>query len=367
MPKLLRFINKFTLNFIGKNLTQKYTPKLAVLIDADNAYSAALEDIITEIATIGEATVKRIYGDFTTTHSAQWKKVLNTYSIKPIQQFAYTTGKNATDSMLIIDAMDLLYTKRFDGFCLVSSDSDFTSLALRIREEGLFVAGFGKQSTPESFRNACHRFISIESLVSQKAIISADVVKSEVATPATTLADPTPKPSSPPTQLTQSPVTKQPPLLRVSQPEGAPTTQTKLEAVPASTSQTQNKQQLMPVTPTATPVASTAPKPVVNQSVDGAHQVRPNPPIQNTAKLQAHLRKIIFEALAKAETDSEGWASLSAVGSILKHIEQGFEPSLYGAKNLSTLIRQIPEIKIDERSPDGSAGKAIYVRRKQNT
>jgi hypothetical protein len=140
------------------------TLKLAVLIDADNAQATIIEGLLAEIATFGEATVKRIYGDFTAPASAQWKKVLQTYAIKPMQQFAYTTGKNATDSTLIIDAMDLLYTRRFDGFCLVSSDSDFTGLALRIREEGLTVLGFGEQKTPESFRNACHKFIFTEVL-----------------------------------------------------------------------------------------------------------------------------------------------------------------------------------------------------------
>lgn len=140
------------------------TLRLAVLIDADNAQAAVIEGLLAEIARFGEATVKRIYGDFTSPSSAQWKKVLNKYAIKPVQQFAYTTGKNATDSTLIIDAMDLLYTRRFDGFCLVSSDSDFTGLALRIREEGLTVLGFGEQKTPEAFRNACHKFLFTEVL-----------------------------------------------------------------------------------------------------------------------------------------------------------------------------------------------------------
>lgn len=138
--------------------------RLAVLIDADNAQAAVIEGLLAEIARFGEATVKRIYGDFTSSNSAGWKKVLNRHAIKPVQQFAYTTGKNATDSTLIIDAMDLLYTRRFDGFCLVSSDSDFTGLALRIREEGLMVFGFGEKKTPEAFRHACHRFVFTEVL-----------------------------------------------------------------------------------------------------------------------------------------------------------------------------------------------------------
>jgi hypothetical protein len=153
-----------TPKIVAKIESEEPTRRLAVLIDADNAQAGIIEGLLEEIACFGEATVKRIYGDFTSPTSSQWKKVLNKYAIKPVQQFAYTTGKNATDSTLIIDAMDLLYTRRFDGFCLVSSDSDFTGLALRIREEGLMVFGFGENKTPEAFRNACHKFIFTEVL-----------------------------------------------------------------------------------------------------------------------------------------------------------------------------------------------------------
>lgn len=149
---------------IAKIESEEPANRLAVLIDADNAQAAVIEGLLAEIARFGEATVKRIYGDFTSPNSSSWKKVLQKYSIKPVQQFAYTTGKNATDSTLIIDAMDLLYTRKFDGFCLVTSDSDFTGLAVRIREEGLRVFGFGEQKTPEAFRNACHKFIFTEVL-----------------------------------------------------------------------------------------------------------------------------------------------------------------------------------------------------------
>ncbi|MEM9906701.1 MAG: NYN domain-containing protein [Cyanobacteria bacterium P01_D01_bin.44] len=149
---------------IAKIESEEPTLRLAVLIDADNAQAAVIEGLLAEVARFGEATVKRIYGDFTTQASSSWKKVLQKYAIKPVQQFAYTTGKNATDSMLIIDAMDLLYTRKFDGFCLVSSDSDFTGLAMRLREEGLTVLGFGEQKTPEAFKNACHKFIFTEVL-----------------------------------------------------------------------------------------------------------------------------------------------------------------------------------------------------------
>ena len=149
---------------IAKIESEEPTLRLAVLIDADNAQAAVIEGLLAEIARFGEASVKRIYGDFTSSNSASWKNVLQKYAIKPVQQFAYSTGKNATDSMLIIDAMDLLYTRKFDGFCLVTSDSDFTGLATRIREEGLSVLGFGEQKTPDAFRNACHKFILTEVL-----------------------------------------------------------------------------------------------------------------------------------------------------------------------------------------------------------
>lgn len=147
-----------------KTESEESSLRLAVLIDADNAQAAVIEGLLAEIARFGEATVKRIYGDFTSPASTSWKRVLQKYAIKPVQQFAYTTGKNATDSTLIIDAMDLLYTRKFDGFCLITSDSDFTGLAMRLREEGLMVFGFGEQKTPEAFKNACHKFIFTEVL-----------------------------------------------------------------------------------------------------------------------------------------------------------------------------------------------------------
>lgn len=150
--------------FVAKIESEDPTLRLAVLIDADNAQATVIEGLLAEIAKFGEATVKRIYGDFTAPTSASWKKVLQKHAIKPVQQFAYTTGKNATDSTLIIDAMDLLYTRKFDGFCLVTSDSDFTGLAMRLREEGLTVLGFGEQKTPDAFKNACHKFIFTEVL-----------------------------------------------------------------------------------------------------------------------------------------------------------------------------------------------------------
>ena len=138
--------------------------RLAVLIDADNAQPSVIEGLLAEVAKLGVASVKRIYGDWTSTGTTQWKQSLLRYSITPVQQFAYTKGKNATDASLIIDAMDLMHTHRFSGFCLVSSDSDFTALARRLREEGLVVYGFGERKTPDAFVAACDKFIYTEVL-----------------------------------------------------------------------------------------------------------------------------------------------------------------------------------------------------------
>ncbi len=149
--------------------------RFALLIDADNAQAKAIDAILTEAARYGDVTSRRCYGDWTSPQSKSWKEVLNKHAIQPMQQFAYTVGKNATDSALIIDAMDLLYTSKFDGFFLVSSDSDFTKLATRLREAGLEVIGIGRRSTPEAFRAACNKFIFTETIMEDE--ISADEIK----------------------------------------------------------------------------------------------------------------------------------------------------------------------------------------------
>jgi len=149
--------------------------RFALLIDADNAQAKAIDAILTEAARYGDVTSRRCYGDWTNTQLGQWKSVLNKHAIQPMQQFAYTSGKNATDSALIIDAMDLLYTGKFNGFFLVSSDSDFTKLATRLREAGLEVIGIGRRLTPEAFRAACNTFIFTETIMDDES--SSDEVK----------------------------------------------------------------------------------------------------------------------------------------------------------------------------------------------
>ncbi|WP_417887875.1 NYN domain-containing protein [Zunongwangia sp.] len=141
---------------------------LAVLIDGDNIPSAYVKEMMEELAKFGNPTIKRIYGDWTNPHLAKWKSVLLENAITPIQQYGYTQGKNATDSAMIIDAMDILYSNKVDGFCLVSSDSDFTRLATRLREAGKNVIGIGEKKTPDPFIVACDRFIYLEILKNKK-------------------------------------------------------------------------------------------------------------------------------------------------------------------------------------------------------
>ena len=192
-------------------------PRLAVLIDADNAQPAVIEGLLAETAKYGVASVKRIYGDFTSTRMTQWKQALLKHSINPVQQFAYTSGKNATDSSLIIDAMDLMYTRRFDGVCLVSSDSDFTRLAQRLREEGLTVYGFGERKTPDAFVQACDKFIYVEVLRSE---VPAPLAPPSPQKPAKKVAKPAAKKPAAQAEPTAAPVVE--PVVELGKHESLP-------------------------------------------------------------------------------------------------------------------------------------------------
>ncbi len=171
-----------------------------MLIDGDNAQPSLLGEMLAEASKYGLVTVRRIYGDWTTPNMGGWKDALNIHAIQPIQQFRYSVGKNATDSALIIDAMDILYTMRVDGFCLVSSDSDYTRLATRIRENRLFVVGIGKKLTPRAFVNACDVFVYEENLPKPLSASAHEVSSSSKAAPP---SSPKPAPSSSPKQRTK--------------------------------------------------------------------------------------------------------------------------------------------------------------------
>ncbi len=287
-------------------------PRLAVLIDADNTQPSVVEGLLAEVAKYGVASVKRIYGDFTSTRLTQWKSALLKHSISPVQQFAYTSGKNATDSSLIIDAMDLMYTRRFDGFCLVSSDSDFTRLAQRLREEGLMVYGFGEAKTPDAFVRACDKFIYNDVLRAQG-----------VPAPAGNGA-------AAPAKKTAKKGAKKPATLPASSSAAASAASASPAAVSLSTPSA------APATPATSAARTAAPRPL---------------PLDL-------LRQAIEDA-----SDDEGWAGLGAVGSYINKIQPQFDARLYGHKKLSDLLKQHPKhFLVEERGQPGGAQKAFYVR-----
>jgi uncharacterized LabA/DUF88 family protein len=254
------------LPFSSQQSLVKEQSKLAVLIDADNAQSVIIEGLLDEVAKYGVASIKRIYGDWTSTRLRSWKDKLLAYAIQPIQQFSYTTGKNATDSAMIIDAMDLLYSEKLDGFCVVSSDSDFTRLAARLRESGKTVYGFGEKKTPRAFVAACDKFIFTEILTDIQQEESDDDVKSE-------------------------------------------------------------------------PVA----KP------------------RKDFKVDRKLLKLLRDAVDDV-ADESGWAYLGSVGQKINNRSSEFDPRNYGFKKLGDLFRAIPQFEIDERQPENSPGRQVYIR-----
>lgn len=251
--------------------------KLAVLIDADNSSINSIQSVLEEIAKYGIASVKRVYGDWSNESLKNWRDILLPHAITPVQQFAYTKGKDATDMILIIDAMDLLYSGALDGFCIVSSDSDFTPLASRIRESGLMVYGFGKNKTPEAFRKACDKFIYIENLLLQPDIeIKSNGVKD---------------------------------LIKSEPPEKEPIN---------------NELILKQQTP--------------NSALkDETLQILEIKPVQQLDRATLNL---IYKAV-KDSSDDEGWANLAVVGQYMTAIKPDFDSRNYGRAKLSGLIKTL--------------------------
>ncbi|KFN48734.1 NYN domain-containing protein [Arenimonas composti] len=304
--------------------------RLAVLIDADNAQPAVIDGLLAEVARYGVASVKRIYGDFTSQRLQGWKSVLLDHSIQPMQQFAYTSGKNATDSSLIIDAMDLMYTRRFDGFCLVSSDSDFTRLAQRLREEGLKVYGFGERKTPDAFVQACDKFIYTEVLRPRAASGAAAKPKGDGGRPEPAKQD----------------------ARAEAKPAGKPAKASKAAKKPAQKTQPQGG----PVKPGSVgDIAAAAAKPAAlsEQTVLDAPSPEPSAPLP--------IPRALLEQAIDECGDDQGWAHLGAVGSYLNKLRPDFDTRLYGHRKLSDLIRARPDwFEVQERG-DGQ-NKSLHVR-----
>ena len=292
--------------------------RLAVLIDADNASRTAMRDVMAEIAVYGTPTVKRIYGDWTTPNMASWKPILLENAITPIQQYSYTTGKNATDSAMIIDAMDILYTGSCDGFVLVSSDSDFTRLATRLREAGKKVIGMGEKKTPNPFIVACDKFIYIE-VIRAEAKAALATAEQEATAQAAESASASGKTEPAPAKA-----------------EGA-----------KSGKKSRKK--------TAEPAAAPAPEP------EPEPQPAPEPAQKKVPKEVVHLIADAMDMIA----DEDGYAFMGELGNLLIRQQPDFDPRNYGFSKLTQLIKRIDRFEVDVRQTSNPHTKHIYLRDKK--
>lgn len=279
--------------------------RLAVLIDADNIPYSHVKEMMEEIAKYGTPTFKRIYADWTKPTVSGWKNVLLENAITPIQQYSYTSGKNATDSAMIIDAMDILYTGRVDGFCIVSSDSDFTRIALRLREAGMKVFGIGEKKTPVPFIAACDKFIYIEIL---KTPIKAKKLAAVSAAPA---------PAKP-------------------------------KAKPRGKEKQKDKEQK------ELPVVVEQPKPVQPPAITDNESIIP---------IDGKVIRLIADSINDL-ADEDGWTFLGNLGTLLLKKQPDFDSRNYGYGKLIRLIKSIDAFEVDERKTGKSNVVHAYVRTK---
>ncbi len=286
--------------------------RLAVLIDADNVPYSNVKGMMEEIAKYGTPTTKRIYADWTRPNATGWKNVLAEHAITPVQQYAYTYGKNSSDSALIIDAMDLLYSDKLDGFCIVSSDSDFTRLAVRLRESGMKVIGIGEKKTPSAFIAACDRFIFIEVLEGyQKS--QKNKTESRARKPASKKATEAAEPKSVPVQG-----------LSIPEPVGAE-------------------------------IEDKAKQKATQKATERAPQKALNTIDLKTIEL--------IESTIEALGDDDGWAFLGDVGSLISRKKPEFDPRNYGFAKLTPMLKSMNDIlEIDERESDKKGIKHVFVR-----
>lgn len=279
--------------------------RLAVLIDADNAQADLIEPLLKEVTKYGVASVKRIYGDWTQARLGGWKKKLVEHAIQPMQQFGYTTGKNSTDSALIIDAMDLLYTEKFDGFCLVSSDSDFTRLATRLREAGLTVYGFGEKKTPRAFIGACDKFIYVENLRPEPSARPGDKKPAKAA--------------------------------------AAPAVEPAIAGKPAGRRKAKPAADAVPLGPAA--------------------EIAVDAPAEPEKPAETDLDELLNEAV-DACADESGWAHLGSLGQYINKQRPDFDSRTYGKKRLSDLVKTLDSLVVEARPGADGKSTAIYVHRK---
>jgi hypothetical protein len=299
--------------------------RFAVLIDADNVSHAHVKPMLEEIARYGIPTNKRIYGDWTKPQLGGWKNVLLDNAITPVQQYGYTSGKNSTDSAMIIDAMDLLYSKNVDGFCLVSSDSDFTRLAIRLRESGMKVIGIGEKKTPSAFIAACEKFIYLEVISPSSRIVES----APIAAPATASGPQTAKPRG----------RGRGPVVRL--PIGK-----------------------APVAPVVPPAASVpiAPAPIASVAASST-QPSTNSPALADDRVRRDIVQLVSTAV-NAISDDNGWAFLGDIGTLIAKSRPDFDPRNYGFGKLALLVAALGRFDIEYRESGQPNVKRVYIRNK---
>jgi uncharacterized LabA/DUF88 family protein len=295
-------------------------PRLAVLIDADNVPYANIKEMLEEIAKYGTPTFKRIYADWTKPTVSGWKTVLLENAITPVQQYSYTTGKNATDSAMIIDAMDILYTGRVEGFCIVSSDSDFTRLATRLREAGMKVYGLGERKTPVAFISACDKFIYIE------------ILKKEAVQP--------PKPAALPAK------TRPGSGSRAAQGGGKGRGREAAKPEAMASKETVVSRE-----------TGSNPGPEASREADNLRQA------DTIRKIDAGLIKLISDSINDLAGE-DGWTFLGELGTLLLKKKPDFDPRNYGFKKLVPLIKSLGQFEIDERNTGRNNSVLAYARAK---
>jgi uncharacterized LabA/DUF88 family protein len=302
--------------------TTSRDPRLAVLIDADNVPFHNIREMLEEIAKYGTPTFKRIYADWTKPTVAGWKTVLLENAISPVQQYSYTSGKNATDSAMIIDAMDILYTGRVDGFCIVSSDSDFTRLATRLREAGMIVFGLGEKKTPISFISACNKFIYLEILKEMRPA-GKPAAKPLISTAAT------------PAASSSAAATKQKAKAPVQEQRTAGSRQNEISRKTGNSGQTE-----------------------ITRQAEVARQAE-----ETIQKIDDELIKLISDSINDLAGE-DGWAFLGELGNFLLRKKPDFDPRNYGFRKLVPMIKSIGQFDIDERNTGRNNSVLAYARTK---
>ncbi len=316
--------------------------RFAVLIDADNISDRYIKTILDEMAGEGEVTYKRIYGDWTKPALAPWKKVLLEYSVTPIQQYSYTTGKNATDSAMIIDAMDILYSGNVEGFCLVTSDSDFTRLASRLRESGMLVVGMGEKKTPKAFSTACNKFKYLDILSGSKASSKTSRAEKERA------------------------------AAKAAEKEKAEKEKAEKAAAKAAEKEKAEKEKAEKEKAAKSDASGKLSK---IKSVKVLSKVKEEPPVEiHEEPLEEEeaitsldeIKRSLIDIL-REDSDEDGWVSTSDLGNKLLKRYSDFDVRNYGYSKLTPFLKSLKGFEMKSVRNENSSVKQVYLREEQES